>query len=337
MLENERRWGIALHGGAGALPQSISPERREQYRAALEHALRIGEAVLIDGGTALDAVEQTVIALENDPCLNAGRGSAFNEKGFHQLDASIMDGQTLACGAVAAVQRIKNPIRAARAVMEKTPHVLLTGEGADEFAAANRLEMVSRNYFHDPVRWAQLNKALQNQGKRPLASPPYELESAADLPGDPTDLDLSRGTVGCVARDQHGHVAAATSTGGMTAKQVGRVGDTAIIGAGTYADDSGCAVSCTGNGEEFIRHSIAFQVNWRVRNGGQSLEMAVHDCLTQVLRPDDGGIIAISRTGDLVLLRNTEAMSRGWSDSTGNRGIAIWDLPFPDRGDCSPE
>lgn len=327
---DDTRWAIALHGGAGNVSKDISPERLREYQSALNRALQTGEQILQRGGTSLDAVEATVMALEDAACFNAGRGGVFNAAGFHQLDASIMNGSDRSCGAVSAVEGIKNPIQAARLVMEKTPHVLLTGYGAEEFAKSQKLEMVSPDYFFDPTRWQQLIKVQEKAGGDVLTKPAYPLPAPSQTSPDTRDLDPSRGTVGCVALDQHGNLAAATSTGGLTSKMVGRVGDSPIIGAGTYADNDGCAVSGTGSGEEYIRNAIAFQVNWRVKNDQQPVDQAVEDCLSKVLKPGDGGIIAIDRSGKIVLKFNTGAMSRAWSSSSGDRGLAIWDEPLAD-------
>jgi beta-aspartyl-peptidase (threonine type) len=321
------RWAIALHGGAGSISRDISPERLSEYKQSLREALETGERILREGGTALDAVEQTVIVLENAPCFNAGRGAVFNIDGFHQLDASIMDGSNLKGGGVAAVESIRNPIRAARLVMEKTPHLILSGQYADAIAREYGLEMVSQTYYFDGLRWDQLNQARAKQGLPELKQPAYGFPQTGRTL-DSSDNDFSTGTVGCVALDQHGHLAAATSTGGLTGKMTGRIGDSPILGAGNYADDLGCAASGTGTGEEFIRNAITFQVSFRVRHGGQTLDEAVRECVDQVLKPGQGGVIAVDRKGNLSLRTNTTSMNRAWADSTGKRGIAIWDEPL---------
>lgn len=318
------QWAIALHGGAGFVSKDISPERLQQYKRALSEALREGESILSSGGSALDAVERTVTVLEDASCFNAGKGAVFNAEGFHQMDASIMDGRDLSCGAVAAVETIRNPIQLARSVMEKTPHVLLASEGAEAFAKSQNIATVSPDYFYDGTRWQQLQKKLLSKGQPVLKSPKYPLPATMKQEGDLSDQDISRGTVGCVALDQQGNLAAATSTGGMTGKMVGRVGDSPIVGAGTYADNQGCAVSATGSGEEYIRHTIAAQVNWRIRFANQSLSEAMQACINEVLKPGDGGLIAVDKQGNISLEFNTSSMSRAWANSTGARGIAIW-------------
>ncbi|MFA8019306.1 isoaspartyl peptidase/L-asparaginase [Bremerella cremea] len=327
----DARWAIALHGGAGSVAKDISPERLAAYQAGLQQALKTGEEILKKGGTSLEAVEATVIVLEDASCFNAGRGAVFNAAGFHQLDASIMDGSTLACGGVSAIERTRHPIQAARLVMQKTPHVLLTSKAADSFAESHGIEIVTPDFFFDATRWSQLLKKLEREGVPPLKEPAYGMPPIAKNAQATNDFDISRGTVGCVALDQHGNLAAATSTGGMTGKMVGRVGDSPIIGAGTYADNQGCAVSGTGSGEEYIRNAIAFQVNWRVKQDQQSVVEAVDACLTEVLKPGDGGIIAVDHEGNMTLQFSTGAMSRAWSDWKGNRGTAIWEGPFEDN------
>ncbi|WP_417734759.1 isoaspartyl peptidase/L-asparaginase family protein [Rosistilla oblonga] len=324
------RWAIALHGGAGSVSKDISAERLQEYKTSLRKALEAGEAVLRSGGTALDAVERTVMVLEDAACFNAGKGAVFNAEGFHQLDASIMDGNNLSCGAVAAVETIRNPIQAARLVMERTPHVLLVSKGAERLAKLHNIEIVTPDYFYDATRWQQLQKKLKATGRKELDNPCYSLPPEANQTGDRTDQEISRGTVGCVALDMHGNLAAGTSTGGLTGKMVGRVGDSPIIGAGTYADNRGCAISATGSGEEYIRHGIAAQVNWRMRFANQSLSEATQACISDVLKPGDGGVIAVDHDGNLSLEFNTTSLSRAWADSKGNSGIAIWEERFAD-------
>ena len=234
-------YAIAIHGGAGSDPVKFSAESNKKRSAAMEEALRIGTTILENGGTSLDAVEKVIRFLENDPQFNAGKGAVKNERGDHELDASIMDGSNKACGAVARVTVIKNPITAARLVMTETRHVLLVGSGAEEFAQLqDEIETVDNAYFHVP----KSAKASRYQ-----------------LPTDENARPSYLGTVGCVALDSHGNLAAGTSTGGMSRKKFGRVGDSPIIGAGTYADNATCAVSCTGTGEQFIRHAIAYDVS----------------------------------------------------------------------------
>ncbi|PQO47029.1 isoaspartyl peptidase/L-asparaginase family protein [Blastopirellula marina] len=325
----EGRWAIVLHGGAGNVSKALPAEQVKEYHEALEEALQTGEKILADGGTALDAVEQTIMVLENASCLNAGRGAVFNEAGYNQLDSSIMDGKTLDCGGVSAVEHVRNPIRAARAVMDKTKHVLITAKDADAFAAKNGLEMVPHSYFFNEDRWKDLVRTLK-KSERPVPSvPPYGRPQVSAVRPDLGDMETSAGgTVGCVALDKQGNLAAGTSTGGLTGKMVGRVGDSPIISAGTYADNQGCAVSGTGVGEQYIRHAIGFQVNFRVREKMQTLDEAVKHCLDNVLDPGDGGLIAVDAEGNMVMETSTKTLTRGWSDWKGNRGVALWEEPL---------
>lgn len=325
----EGRWAIVLHGGAGNVSKQLPAEQVKEYHEALEEALQTGEKILADGGTALDAVEKTIMVLEDASCLNAGRGAVFNEAGYNQLDSSIMDGSNLKCGGVSAVEHVRNPIRAARAVMEKTKHVLLTAKDADAFAARNGLEMVPHSYFFTEDRWDDLVRALKKTDRPVPPVPPYGRPQVSVVRPDLGDMETSAGgTVGCVALDKHGNLAAGTSTGGLTGKVVGRVGDSPIIGAGTYADNEGCAVSGTGVGEQYIRHAIGFQVSFRVREKMQTLDEAVKHCLNNVLDPGDGGLIAVDAEGNMVMETSTQTLTRGWSDWQGNRGVALWDEPL---------
>ncbi len=287
-------YAIAIHGGAGTLPRTADGSHEREVTLALERALRRGLAILEAGGPALAAVEQAVMALEDDALFNAGRGAVFNAAGGHELDASLMDGHTLRCGAVAAVRTVKNPILLARAVMERTPHVLLVGEGAEAFAGEVGAERVKTDYFDTPRRFDEWQKARQ-----------------------------SKGTVGAVAVDREGHTAAATSTGGTTHKKVGRVGDSALIGAGTYAD-ARCAVSGTGIGEEFIRHNVAHTVCMLTEVGRMTLAEAADHMVRERLKPGDGGVIAVSQSGDIAMPFNTEGMYRGAATSRGRFEVALW-------------
>lgn len=279
------RYALVVHGGAGADPATMQPEEIRAVETRIQQVLTEGLERLKAGRPSLEVVEMAVRSLEDDPWFNAGRGAALNSDGEAELDAAIMDGTTLQCGAVAGVRRIKNPVSLARTVMQKTPHVLLVGAGADRYGQESGLEVVDNAYFiTDRARQA---------------------------------LRKKQGTVGCVALDQQGHLAAATSTGGLTNKRPGRVGDSPIIGAGTYADDRSCAVSCTGVGEEFIRHQVAGQISQRIRWTGVSLPDAVRQTFGDGLPDDVGGVIALNRQGEWVLHFNTAGMSRGAADSTG--------------------
>jgi beta-aspartyl-peptidase (threonine type) len=302
------RFAIAIHGGAGVIDRATTTdETRRAYEDSLRRALAIGRDELARGGTALDACEKVVRCLEDDPRFNAGKGAVFNADGQHELDASIMDGRTLACGAVAAVRTVKNPISLARLVMERTSHVMLIGDGAERFADSlgTLVDRVPNTYFDTPARRAALERALEEQRKRDATAP-------------------GRGTVGCVCLDTHGNLAAATSTGGMTAKRFGRVGDSPIIGAGTYASNRSCAVSCTGTGEEFIRHTAARDVAALMEYKGLSLQAAAEEVVFRRLAPDDGGLIAVSRSGEVALVFSTAGMFRGAADSSGRFEVAIW-------------
>jgi len=297
------RFALALHGGAGVIPPDTPKEEVEAHERGLKAALEAGRRVLVAKGTALDAVEAAVKTLEDDPLYNAGRGAVMNSQGGFELDASIMDGSNLRCGAVAGVKHVRNPIVAARLVMEKTPHVLLMGSGADEFAESLGLTPVDQQYFWTEKRFAQWKKAQEKNR---------------------VQLDHSKGTVGCVALDMHGNLAAATSTGGMTNKRYGRCGDSPIVGAGTYANNKTCAVSCTGTGEEFIRNAAAFQVSALMEYRGDSLERAVKTVVHEKLKTDDGGMIAVDRRGNIVMDYSTAGMFRASLDSTGRTVVKIW-------------
>jgi L-asparaginase / beta-aspartyl-peptidase len=297
------RWAIAIHGGAGVITRAKLPDGGKAYLAALRAALDAGRGVLEAGGTSLDAVEKVVRRMEDDPLFNAGKGAVYNHEGVHELDAAIMDGSRLACGAVAGVKTVKNPISLARLVMERSPHVLLAGEGADRFAARMGVERVSQDYFHTPRRYEEWQQ---------------ELRKKAAAPKD-------HGTVGAVALDRQGNLAAATSTGGTSDKLPGRIGDSPLIGAGTYANNRTCAVSGTGAGEEFIRHNVAHDISALVEYRGATLQQAAETVVHQKLKPGDGGVIAVGRDGALALVFNSEGMYRAAADSTGRLEVKIWD------------
>jgi beta-aspartyl-peptidase (threonine type) len=301
-------YSIAIHGGAGAVPrQSLSAQRERQYRDGLAAALDAGYAILEKGGSSLDAVTAAVHTLEDDPLFNSGRGAALTRDGAAELDAAVMEGRQLRAGAVAAVRHVRNPIELARRVMEKSRHVLLVGSGAEEFALEEGLPLVPNAWFRTEERRAQLES---ERSGRPVS----------DL------IPSSQGTVGAVAIDAAGDLAAATSTGGMTNKRQGRVGDSPIIGAGTYAKNGVCAVSATGHGEYFIRCVAAHHICAAVEYRGCSLQQAVHELLHEKLRElgGTGGVIAIDRSGRIVTDFSTEGMFRGARDSTGLRQIDIY-------------
>jgi beta-aspartyl-peptidase (threonine type) len=295
-------------------------ELQQQYNDSLAAALDVGSKILAEGGTSLDAVEAVVVALEDNPLFNAGRGAAFDCEGGHSLDASIMNGETLACGAVAGVARLKNPIRGARLVMQESPHVLLMGASADEFCVAKGATTVEPNYYSTERSFAKLQARAKLRGETAPAAPKHGWPSLGDSVGPAHGVD---GTVGCVALDTHGHLAAATSTGGLTGKMLGRVGDSPIVGAGTYANKL-VAVSCTGEGEQYIRHTIAVRVAMLTEHAGMTVDQAVQHCLTQVLRPDDGGMIAVDSRGNISIRTNTGGMPHAMADSSGKRVVGLW-------------
>ncbi|MBK9760203.1 MAG: isoaspartyl peptidase/L-asparaginase [Flavobacteriales bacterium] len=304
-------YGIAVHGGAGTIPRSdLTPAREQAYRLGLEDALKRGHAILKEGGSSLDAVEAAVRVLEDCPHFNAGKGSVFNADGQHEMDASIMEGHTLRAGAVAGVNNVRNPVGLARLVMDKSPHVLISGMGAFEFAHQEKVLLEDDQYFFDQFRYDQWMKTK--------GTDQYQL--------DHSDGEHKFGTVGAVALDQHGHLAGATSTGGMTNKRFQRIGDSPLIGAGTYANDSTCAISCTGHGESFIRAVAAYDVSALMEYKGLSLQEAVrvvvHDKLP--LLDGDGGLIAIDRNGNIVLDFNCSGMYRGQCGSDGVVKSAIF-------------
>jgi L-asparaginase / beta-aspartyl-peptidase len=288
-------FAIAIHGGAGTLPRAeMSADAEVRYRSGLNEAIDAGFAILQDGGSSLDAVTRAVVLLEDNPLFNAGKGAVFTLDGRNELDASIMDGSTLNAGAVCGVTRIRNPVELARAVMEKSAHVMLAGAGAEEFASDQGFAFVPQSYFYTPERWRQLERIRGGD---------------ADL----SALTISHvGTVGAVALDDRGRLAAATSTGGMTGKRYQRIGDSPIIGAGTYADDRSCAVSATGHGEVFIRLAVAHDISARMRYGGRSLTQAVREVVLGDLPPrgGEGGVIAIDARGEIAIEFNSEGMFR---------------------------
>lgn len=320
------RWVIVLHGGAGSTARDLKPEEREPMEQSLRSAISVGKNILAKGGTSLDAVEAVVVALENDPRFNAGKGAVFTRAGTHELDASIMDGATLRCGAVGGVKAQKNPIKVARLVMERTPHILLAAEKADAFGKENGCEQVSQDYYFTDRRFLQLQEFLKNEKLKPLDKPAYPVKLSAATIAEPIEEE-TRGTVGCVALDSHGNLAAATSTGGKTGKMPGRIGDTPIIGAGNYANNKSCAVSGTGKGEEFIRNSIAARVALLMEERKVPVAEAVRICVQEVLKPEDGGIIAVDHEGNVSMQSNTSAMPRAVADSSGRLETAIWFEP----------
>ncbi len=310
---------IAIHGGAGAITRAaMSAEKEQAYRQALYDIVTHGQSMLAQGASALDTVTEAVRRLEECPLFNAGKGAVFTRQGTHELDACIMDGRTLQAGAVAG-SRIRNPVLAARALLENSPHVLLAGEGAEAFALAQGLEQVEPDFFSTPERWEQLQRALGSDTAL------LDHDGAAQG-GDPLDPDRKFGTVGAVALDNDGNLAAATSTGGMTNKQVGRIGDSPLPGAGCYASNDSVAVSCTGTGEVFIRTLAAYDVAAQMRYGGRTLQQAsvnvIHDSVLEL--GGSGGLIAVDREGNVALPFNSEGMYRAYARTDEAAEVAIY-------------
>jgi len=320
------RWSLAIHGGAGVIERdSLTPEQDAAYRAALTVALDAGSAVLASGGSALDAVQAAVQVMEDDPLFNAGRGAVFTAEGRNELDAAVMNGVDLTAGSVAGLTRTRHPIAAARAVMEQSPHVMLIGPGADAFAASVGLEQVDPAFFFTERRWQGLERDLRARNlpvpARPAGAQPGAM---AALPASPLD-EKKFGTVGAVALDTQGRLAAATSTGGMTAKRWGRVGDVPVIGAGTYASNAnGCAVSATGSGEYFIRATVARDICHRTA-GGSSIQHAAQAEIDEVGSiGGDGGVIVMGPDGTVAFALNTSGMYRGAASSVAPARVAIY-------------
>jgi len=311
-----KKFGLVIHGGAGTIERSnMTPEKEREYRTGLERALTAGYEILKRGGSSLDATEAAVRVLEDDPHFNAGRGSVFTSAGTNEMDAAIMDGRTLAAGAVAVLKHVKNPISLARLVMEKSGHVMIDGEGAEAFAKENGIKLVDQKYFFTQERWDALQKIKAAEKKR---------TGSAGKAFIITDQDR-HGTVGAVARDKSGNLAAATSTGGTTNKRPGRVGDSPIIGAGTYANNATCAVSATGDGEYFIRASVGHDLSALMEYKGMSLKDAAQAVLGKVAKLGGaGGLVAIDGDGNVTLPFNTAGMYRGYVDSSGKLVVEIY-------------
>ena len=301
----QKDWAFVIHGGAGTISRDMEDELREMYEESLEAALQAGTEVLEDGGDALDAVEAAVIVMEDDSLFNAGRGAVYTNEERHELDASVMDGSNLEAGAITGVTTVKNPIDLARQVKQNSRHILFAADGAEAFADETDVERVDNSYFNTQRRY----EALQNA----LSSNEYDSEGH------------NLGTVGAAALDQNGNLAAGTSTGGLTNKKYGRVGDVPIIGASTYANNNTTAVSTTGTGEEFMRNVVSKQVSALMEYAEYNLEDAVNHVLNERLEPGDGGIIAVDHRGNLVANFTSEGMYRGTADSEGEFEVAIWD------------
>ncbi len=312
-LGDKPMYAIAIHGGAGTMPRNeMTAEVEARYRAGLQQALDAGYGVLEAGGSSLDAVTTAVRMLEDNPMFNAGKGAVFNREAQVELDAAVMDGATLKAGSVASIKHVRNPIDLARLVMEQSSHVMLVGAGAEEFALDRGMALVPNTYFHTERRREQLERARRGDRMAAITLNPFG--------PDPF------GTVGAVARDGKGNIAAATSTGGMTGKRAGRVGDSPIIGAGTYANNATAAVSATGHGEFFMRWVVAHDIHSLMEYKGMSLQQAVEEVVQKKLRAaqGEGGVIAVDAKGNLVLSFNSEGMFRGARDSQGRNEVAIY-------------
>jgi beta-aspartyl-peptidase (threonine type) len=308
---------LVIHGGAGTIERSkMTPEQDAAYRATLAEALVAGYGVLSDGGSALDAVEAAVCVMEDSPLFNAGKGAVFTNEGKNELDASVMDGSNRKAGAVAAISGVRNPVKAARLVMERTSHVMMVGAGATQFAHDQGLVFEDSAYFYTDKRWEELQRTQAEERKQQGEFGSLELPH------------MHLGTVGAVALDASGNLAAATSTGGLTNKRWGRVGDSPIIGAGTYADNNSCAVSCTGRGEIFIRCSAAHEVAALMEHSGLSVSAAakrvVHEELMELGGPGTGGLIALDRKGNFAMELNTPGMYRGHIGADGKPHVFIY-------------
>lgn len=311
------KFGIVIHGGAGTLErQNYSDERIAEYEAKLNEALSTGYSVLENGGSSIEAVEQTIMVMENSPLFNAGKGAVFTANGLNELDAAIMDGSNLSAGAVAGITSVKNPIKLARAVMEKSKHVMLVGKGAEIFAAEQNLEIVDPSYFYTEERWQALKKIKTDE----------LLKTKKDESYLNNYYDYKFGTVGCAALDKNGNLAAGTSTGGMTNKKYGRVGDVPIIGAGTYANNNTCALSATGHGEFFIRNVVTHDISALMEYKNLSLVEAANEVIMKKLvsQKGGGGVIGIDKNANITMTFNTTGMFRGFKTSDGRSTIKIF-------------
>lgn len=314
-------FAIVIHGGAGTiLKENMTPEREAEYKAKLEEAIRVGYDILKNGGSSIDAVEKTINVMEDSPLFNAGKGAVFTNEGTNELDASIMDGKTLNAGASAGTTTVKNPINLARVIMEKSEHVMLSREGAETFAQEQGLEIVQPDYFFTESRF----NALKNIKDKEKTELDHDGKTAFY---DPNIKDSKFGTVGCVALDKNGNLAAGTSTGGMTNKRYGRIGDTPIIGAGTYANNATCAVSSTGWGEYFIRGMVAHDISALMEYKGLSLKEASRIVIQEKLTElgGTGGIVAVDKNGNMVMEFNTAGMYRATMNDKGELHIGIYE------------
>lgn len=329
--------GFMIHGGAGVIRRGdLTPEKEKLYRAKLEEAVLAGYKKLQAGASGLDAVQTAINLLEDSPLFNAGKGAVFTADGKNELDASIMDGKNLKAGAVAGLRHVKNPINLARAVMENSPHVMLTGEGAEQFAKEQKIELVDEKYFFTQERWDALQKVIEAEKKKAQTTKTEEQKPAiknqkqisqSEMPESVLSNPYNKfGTVGAVALDKGGNLAAGTSTGGMTYKKYGRVGDAPIIGAGTYADNRTCAISATGWGEYFIRLGVARDISAMMEYRAYTVQQAADEVIKQKLQNlgGDGGVIVIDKFGNMAVSFNSEGMYRAYIDGNGNPVVDIY-------------
>ncbi|MDZ7772619.1 MAG: isoaspartyl peptidase/L-asparaginase [Balneolaceae bacterium] len=317
-----KEWAIVLHGGAGTIPQDLPDSVVQGYRASLDSALTIGEEILAGGGTSQDAVERVINYLEDNPRFNAGKGAVFTHEGAHELDAAFMVGNTREAGTITGVRTVKNPISLARMVMENSRHVMFAGDGAEDYADEMGVERVNQDYFFTERRHQAWKEAISEDDQSALPGSLPE-GASAEAYEDYLWEEYKFGTVGCVALDRNGTLVAGTSTGGMTNKMYGRVGDVPIVGSGTYASDV-VAVSMTGWGEKIMRAVSGHTVSSYMKYKPATLDSAASHLLRDVLDPGDAGMIAVDRYGNMVMDMNTTGMYRGMSDSEGNREVAIW-------------
>ncbi|MCL1129048.1 isoaspartyl peptidase/L-asparaginase family protein [Shewanella sairae] len=332
-IANDKPFSIAIHGGAGTISKAnLTPEQQKAYRAKLQEAVDAGYDVLAKGGDSIVAVKASINILENSPLFNAGVGAVYTFDGAHELDASIMDGKTMNAGAVAGVKHIKNPIDLAITVMEKSPHVMLSGQGAEEFALTQGYQLVPANHFDTDNRYQQLNSAKEKIRKAE-SNADYQASTGAGISHnykqsalEYSEFDYKFGTVGAVALDQNGNLAAGTSTGGMTAKRFGRIGDSPVIGAGTYAENGVCAVSATGHGEYFIRYHVAGDICAKVKYQNKSIIQAADEVINQrlITAGGTGGVIAIDQRGNIATPFNTEGMYRATRKNNQPAQVMIW-------------
>lgn len=313
-LQETKEWSIALHGGAGYVSKDMPEDRKQAYMESLEEALAIGSEILANGGSALDAIEKTVNYLEDNELYNAGKGAVFTSEGRNELDAAIMDGSTLNAGAITGVTTVKNPISLARKVMTDSKHVFFSADGAETFADQTDVERVDPSYFYTESRYQSLQRALEEEAEGQSSLMPLTDEQKA----------WKYGTVGAVAKDMNGNLAAATSTGGMTNKKYGRVGDVPIIGSGTYANDE-VAVSATGWGEKIMLNVSAHTLAMFYKLKGATLQESMDYLVDEVLEPGDAGFIAVDKYGNYSMKTNTGSMFRAATDSEGNKEVGIWE------------